>query len=82
VKDLVAHVHVKDMAFSGGKLVTVAPGDGIIDWQGQLVALAADGYRGFVTVETHFGPKVAASRRSVTWVREALAELPARESSR
>jgi len=75
VKDLVAHVHVKDEAFRGEKLVTVAPGDGIIDWRGQLAALQADGYDGFVTVETHFGPKVGASRRSVAWVKARLAEL-------
>jgi sugar phosphate isomerase/epimerase len=75
VKDLVAHVHVKDMAISGEKQVTVAPGDGIIDWRGQLAALQADGYDGFVTVETHFGPKVAASRRSAAWVKARLAEL-------
>lgn len=80
VKDLVAHVHVKDMAFSGEKLVTVAPGDGIIEWRGQLAALDAYGYDGFVTVETHFGPKVAASRRSVAWVKARLAELATPEA--
>jgi sugar phosphate isomerase/epimerase len=75
VKDLVAHLHVKDMAQQQGKLVTVVPGEGIIEWSGQLSALWADGYEGFVTVETHFGPKVAASRQSVAWVREMLEAL-------
>jgi sugar phosphate isomerase/epimerase len=82
VKDLVAHVHVKDMASSGGKAVTVSPGDGIIDWRGQLAGLAGDGYDGFVTVETHFGPKVAASRRSAAWVKARLAELVSPETGR
>ncbi len=72
LRDLVAHVHVKDAAWREGKLVTVAPGEGIIDWLGQLRALQADGYEGFVTVETHFGPKVSASRRCVQRVRNML----------
>ena len=75
VKGLVAHVHVKDMAERGGKLLTVAPGEGIIDWCGQLAALRADGYDGFITVETHFGPKVSASRRSAAWVKTTLDDL-------
>ena len=70
ISDLVAHVHVKDMARRQGKLVTVAPGEGIIEWAGQLATLRADGYDGFITVETHFGPRVAASRRCVAWVKE------------
>ena len=75
LKSLVAHLHVKDLARRGGNLLTVAPGDGIIDWFGQLAALRADGYEGFVTVETHFGPRVAASSRSVAWVRGVLERL-------
>lgn len=75
LKGLVAHVHVKDMAERGGKLTTVAPGEGIIDWCGQLAALRADGYDGFITVETHFGPKVSASRRSAAWVKATLDDL-------
>jgi len=72
IKDLVAHVHVKDMGRRDGKVVTVAPGEGIIDWSGQLAALRADGYDGFVTVETHFGPKVSASSRATAWVKATL----------
>lgn len=75
ISELVAHVHVKDMGQRQGKLVTVAPGEGIIEWPGQLAALRADGYDGFITVETHFGPKVTASRRCVTEVRKMLENL-------
>lgn len=53
----------------------MAPGDGIINWCGQLAALRDDGYKGFVTVETHFTPRVAASSRSVAWVRDVLRRL-------
>jgi len=72
IRDLVAHVHVKDVVRRDGRLETVAAGEGMIDWVGQLRALQEDGYEGFLTIETHFEPKVAGSRRSLRWVRKTL----------
>ena len=40
----------------GGTAEYVAKGE--IDWAGQMRALAADGYDGFISVETHLRPKV------------------------
>jgi len=59
----IVHVHVKDAAFDeDGNRSIVAPGAGEVDWAGQIEALVADGYEGLMVIETHFSPKVAASR--------------------
>jgi sugar phosphate isomerase/epimerase len=35
-----------------------------VGWREQIDALIADGYAGYMVIETHFAPKVAASRAS------------------
>lgn len=74
VRGLVAHVHVKDYrpGAGGGPGRWVAPGDGVVDWQGQIAALVADGAVPYLTIETHFGPTVEASRLCVERVRAYL----------
>jgi sugar phosphate isomerase/epimerase len=63
--DRVIHVHVKDaLVESDGKRRTVPPGEGQVGWREQIDALIADGYGGYMVIETHFAPKVAASRAS------------------
>ncbi|MBI3697743.1 MAG: sugar phosphate isomerase/epimerase [Acidobacteria bacterium] len=51
------HVHAKDGVRSAtGDRVNWGPlGEGEIDWRGQLAALARDGYRGAISIETHWG---------------------------
>ncbi|MGD9498334.1 MAG: sugar phosphate isomerase/epimerase family protein [Armatimonadota bacterium] len=62
----IVHVHVKDHAVdAAGKRSTVPPGRGEVDWPGQVRALRDDGYTGLMVVETHFTPRVAASRACV-----------------
>jgi L-ribulose-5-phosphate 3-epimerase len=56
----IAHVHAKDCTVTD-HVPTFGPlgevGQGGIDWRGQLAALAHDGYRGSVSLETHWkGP--------------------------
>jgi sugar phosphate isomerase/epimerase len=51
IKRYVAHVHVKD-ATNGHKWTVVGEGD--IDWLGQIRALKADGYTGYLSLETHY----------------------------
>lgn len=80
VRGLVAHVHVKDYqpAPDGQFGRWVAPGDGVIDWAGQIGALVADGIDR-LTVETHFTPAVEGSRLSVERLRgylRAAGEVP------
>lgn len=76
VRGLVANVHIKDYrpAPGGGRGEWVAPGDGVIDWAGQFAALLADRPVEWVTVETHFHPRVAGSRLCVERVRRYLAQ--------
>ena len=43
------------MEISTGRAMWKELGKGEIDWPGTLTALAADGYRGAVSLETHWG---------------------------
>mgnify|MGYP003337114620 FL=1 len=51
LSDLVEHVHVKNFCADRNAWSLLA--DGIIDWSGQLAALKADGYAGYLAIETH-----------------------------
>lgn len=56
-KDRIAHVHAKDCAMEGHKPVWGPLGTRHVDWKGQIAALLRDGYRGAVSLETHWpGP--------------------------
>jgi L-ribulose-5-phosphate 3-epimerase len=61
----IAHVHAKDCRVEGHRPDWCALGQGSIDWKGQIRALAADGYKGWISLETHWagpgGDKQAAS---------------------
>jgi sugar phosphate isomerase/epimerase len=63
VQKHVRHVHFKDLvpAVNGGFKYVV---NGEIDWPGQIRALAADGYQGYISVEPHMQPKVGSSKAS------------------
>ena len=50
-KDLVAHVHMKNFDPEHRRWALMETG--VVDWPGQLGAFAADGYRGFLVIETH-----------------------------
>ena len=53
----IAHVHAKDCQVRDHVPVFGPLGEMGIDWRGQLAALARDGYRGGVSLETHWtGP--------------------------
>jgi sugar phosphate isomerase/epimerase len=60
-KDRIVHVHAKDWRSDWCAL-----GEGDIDWNGQIAALKADGYTGWISLETHWvgpnGDKLEASR--------------------
>jgi L-ribulose-5-phosphate 3-epimerase len=54
----IAHVHAKDCRVAGHSPIWCALGEGGIDWRGQIRALAQDGYRGWISLETHWaGPR-------------------------
>lgn len=53
----IAHVHAKDCRVDGHKAIWLEIGDGVIDWKGQVRALVEDGYKGWISLETHWaGP--------------------------
>jgi len=55
--DRIAHVHAKDCRVEGHRPTWCALGEGGIDWKGQIRALADDGYKGWISLETHWaGP--------------------------
>jgi sugar phosphate isomerase/epimerase len=68
----IAHVHAKDCTLEGHKAVWEPLGDGDIDWQGQIDALAEDGYQGFIHLET-YGPDGRVSAANLKRMVESLA---------
>ena len=50
----IALVHAKDCTLEGHKPVWEPLGEGDIDWQGQIDALAEDHYDGFIHLETYW----------------------------
>jgi L-ribulose-5-phosphate 3-epimerase len=65
-KDRIVHVHAKDCHMEGEKPVWGPVGTRHVDWKGQIAALVADGYKGYISLETHWagpnGDKEEASR--------------------
>jgi sugar phosphate isomerase/epimerase len=56
-RDRIAHVHAKDCRMNGHTPEWGPLGTRAIDWKGQIAALLADGYRGYISLETHWsGP--------------------------
>lgn len=64
-KDRIIHVHLKDCHMDGHKPVWGPLGTRSVDWKGQIAALMNDGYKGWLSLETHWpgpgGDKMAAS---------------------
>lgn len=57
LRPYIAHVHVKDARLVDGKPEGTPIGQGAVDWRGQFGALLADGYTGYVVLETHYRHK-------------------------
>lgn len=68
----IALVHAKDCTLEGHKPVWEPLGDGDIDWQGQIDALAEDGYGGFIHLETYW-PGIRDCVRNLKRMVESLA---------
>lgn len=73
LKPFHVHTHVKDYKVTGGS--AVPPGEGDVNWIGQLQALKDDGYDGLLVLETHFVPKIAGSKSCVDGLRDLLAQV-------
>jgi L-ribulose-5-phosphate 3-epimerase len=68
----IALVHAKDCTLEGHKPVWEPLGEGDIDWQGQIDALAEDGYAGFINLETYW-PGIGECVRNLKRMVESLA---------
>ena len=54
----IAHVHAKDCTVAAHKPTWGLIGEMAVDWRGQIAALRDDGYRGWISLETHWtGPR-------------------------
>lgn len=74
IKPHMVHCHVKDYDIQAGG-AAIPPGEGDVDWRGQLAALKADGYQGLLVLETHFRPKIAGSHDCYQRLVRLLAEV-------
>jgi sugar phosphate isomerase/epimerase len=72
VRELIQHVHFKD-ALKNARGEPDFALEGEIDWPGQIKALAADGYAGFISIETHLRPKVSAAKTMLDRLRSLIA---------
>jgi sugar phosphate isomerase/epimerase len=55
--DRIVHVHAKDCTVKNHQPIWGALGEGDIGWKEQIEALRRDGYRGYISLETHWrGP--------------------------
>jgi len=65
-KERIVHVHAKDCHIEAGRPVWGPLGTRHVPWKEQIQALVNDGYRGFISLETHWsgpaGDKLEASR--------------------
>ena len=65
-KGRIAHVHAKDCHIDGETPVWGPLGTRHVAWKAQIAALLADGYTGYISLETHWpgpdGNKLEASR--------------------
>ena len=53
----IVHVHAKDCHVTDHKYTFCAVGEGDVGWKAQIAALTDDGYRGWISLETHWpGP--------------------------
>lgn len=71
VQPWVKHVHFKDAEIDsqGQRRYTVF---GQIDWTSQIRALASDGYKGYISIETHLRPKIKIAREELEMLRQLV----------
>lgn len=77
-KNRIAHCHAKSAnRLPNGKHEWKPVGEGLVDWVGQLAALKRDGYKGAVSLETHWrgaGSEEASTRISMKGLKECVAK--------
>ena len=76
VRNYIKHVHVKDAELlASGRKRFVVIGDGEIDYKSQFAALRADGYEGFLSLETHYRPYAGTAEQASRLCLQSLNKL-------
>jgi len=65
VKDYIAHVHIKDGIKENGKVRFLRVGNGIAKIKENLIGLLEIGYRGYISLETHWRMKKELKEESI-----------------
>jgi sugar phosphate isomerase/epimerase len=74
VRRIVKHVHFKNARIDTKTGARGFHFDGVVDWVGQLEALRQDGYKAYVSVETHQRPKLITTRRYLELFQRILSQ--------
>jgi len=75
-RNFVEHVHVKDAEKrANGQYRFVVVGDGEIDFKGQFAALKTDGYKGYLSLETHYRPFAGTAEQASRLCLQAMKAL-------
>lgn len=76
IRNYLAHVHVKDAEIlASGKSRFTVVGEGELDYVGQFAALKADGYKGYISLETHYRPFAGTAEQASRLCLQALNKL-------
>ncbi|BFT72134.1 TIM barrel protein [Paenibacillus sp. P36] len=86
VKELLAHVHLKDALIeSGGKPSCVPIGSGRVPYVQQIQDLENEGYTGLYVIETHYippgGSKMEGTKQSLEGLRKLFSHPPLKEET-
>lgn len=64
IKESMIHMHIKDAGRNekSGEIESLPVGEGVIDYAGHFQQLNKDGYKGYLSLETHWRPKKELSK--------------------
>lgn len=76
MKPYIEHVHIKDAELlASGKYRFIVVGEGEIDYKGHFAALKADGYKGYLSMETHYKPFGGTAEQGTRMALQGLLKL-------
>lgn len=76
MKPYIEHIHIKDAELlASGKYRFIVVGEGELDYKGHLSALKADGYKGYLSMETHYKPFGGTAEQGTRMALQGLVKL-------
>ncbi len=76
MKPYVEHVHIKDAELlASGKYRFIVVGEGEVNYKDHLAALKADGYKGYLSMETHYKPFGGTAEQGTRMALQGLVKL-------